>query len=63
MTAVDTLMLAHTTEVQAGRPEELRAKTMAAYAEVARLMRIVGKPVERPAVPEDDPRLPIRRGG
>jgi len=62
MGAIDRLMLAHTAEIRGGSTEELRAEVARARAEVAALVYEVTPRPMRPAEPEDDPRLPIRRG-
>jgi len=62
MGAVDALMLAHTEEVHGGRTDQLRAATGAAYARVAQLVRAATDRPGPPTTPDEDPKLPIRRG-
>lgn len=62
MAAIDRLMLAHTAEIRGGSTEELRAAVAEARGEVAALVYEVTPRPGRPFEPEDDPRLPKRRG-
>lgn len=61
VTAVDTLMTTHSTELRGGRTPELKAATNKAYAVACQLAYAATDRPERPPGPAWDPKLPIRR--